>query len=144
MRVFYTITLLALTVIVAINVGVYFAPDRMCLGGGYFLLKNTDTFHSLHKGDSHFLQGFVEGIKVEGKYVYGYLSLKHVTDDSLDDLLNENDREGYFLLDTTSGQLQTGLVKSQLLAGSLSGNLSDTLPQPSFDERACGVNKASE
>jgi hypothetical protein len=73
MKILYAITLLTLATIVAINVRAYFAPDRMCLGSGYFLLKNTDTFHSLHKRDSHFPQGFVEGVKVEGQYAYGYL-----------------------------------------------------------------------
>lgn len=114
--------------------------NKICMGDGVYAEAHTPTFHSLNVVGRVNGKGTLTKYQLSNGVVFGYMSLKNVTLDSLTGLLSDADKEGFFLVDRNSYELTSGMSREALLVLLTSkGEMLDESRWmiPEFQDRLC-------
>lgn len=98
-----------LAVIVLISVG---RVDEHCFNDKLKLTDLGPTLQTIHERapyGNYLIRGHITKYAKSGRFIVGYLSMKHTVDDGLVGLTGPNDKEGYFLIDETTLEVRSGL-----------------------------------
>ena len=121
--------IVAIFVFVLILISIWYAinydPDSfsICLPNGCVINQATDNLHAIYlqrkistakDNGIRLIRGFIKGYSVYTNIVVGYLSTEYFEEMEIDGMEGPNDVEGYFIIDTKTENVLSGLRQDEL------------------------------
>ena len=76
-------------------------------------LHTVSYYSKTYDGQIGLLRGYIDGYREIDDYLVGYLSLRYLKENDLEEYGWENDREGYFIINMKSKKVRSGLSLEQ-------------------------------
>ena len=109
------VTIVFMLALATINVGCSDAHKQICMGDDFVLTYVTPTIQTVaiyskqYGGKHRLIRGRIEFMSVNHRYIAGYLSTRFFEEDRLIDLAEENDREGFFIVNKLDANVLSGI-----------------------------------